>query len=57
MKKTIEKPKQRKGFAVIEPALQRKIASMGGRAVSKDRRHMADIGRIGGEAKRNAKAA
>lgn len=57
MKKTTEKPKQRKGFAVIEPALQRKIASMGGKAVSKDRRHMADIGRIGGEAKRNAKAA
>jgi general stress protein YciG len=32
----------------MDPKLQRKIATMGGRAVSQNTKHMAKIGRIGG---------
>ncbi|HEY9777438.1 MAG TPA: KGG domain-containing protein [Planktothrix sp.] len=39
-----------RGFAAMDPALQKEIARKGGAAVSKDREHMASIGRKGGEA-------
>lgn len=38
------------GFQNMDDAQQRKIAQKGGEAVSRDREHMADIGRKGGEA-------
>ena len=41
-----------RGFAAMDPDLQRKIARQGGRTVSRDRKHMAAIGRIGGERSR-----
>jgi len=41
--------KSRRGFAAMSPELQHEIARKGGLAVSRNRRHMADIGRIGGE--------
>ena len=41
--------KQQRGFASMDPDKQRKIASKGGKAVSKDRKHMSEIGRKGGE--------
>jgi len=39
-----------RGFAAMDPKQQREIASKGGKAVSADREHMAQIGRKGGEA-------
>jgi uncharacterized protein len=36
----------------MDPMLQRKIARQGGRTVSRNRQHMAEIGRIGGERSR-----
>jgi len=39
-----------RGFAAMDPKQQREIASKGGRAVSANREHMAQIGRKGGEA-------
>jgi len=39
-----------RGFASMDPELQRKIAQKGGEAVSRDREHMSMIGRKGGEA-------
>ena len=47
------KPKQgrgERGFAAMDPSLQKEIARKGGAAVSRDREHMAEIGRKGGEA-------
>lgn len=44
-------PKQRKGFAAMDPEKHRKIAEMGGLAVSKDTEYMKRIGRKGGKAK------
>ena len=41
--------KGRRGFAAMSPEQQREIARKGGLTVSRNRRHMADIGRIGGE--------
>ncbi|MGN6178642.1 MAG: KGG domain-containing protein [Mucilaginibacter sp.] len=38
-----------RGFAAMNDEQQREIASKGGKAVSKDREHMAEIGRKGGE--------
>lgn len=46
-----------RGFAVMDPALQRRIARQGGRAVSRNREHMAAIGRIGGSRSRRTKRA
>lgn len=43
----------KRGFAAMDPAAQREIAHEGGRAVSRDRKHMSEIGRRGAEA-RNA---
>lgn len=43
--------KQRKGFAVMEPAEVERIARMGGEAVSKNRAHMKRIGAAGGAAR------
>ena len=39
-----------RGFASMDPEMQRKIAQKGGEAVSRDREHMSMIGRKGGEA-------
>ena len=39
-----------RGFAAMDPSMQKEIARKGGAAVSKDREHMAQIGRKGGEA-------
>jgi uncharacterized protein len=41
--------KSRRGFAAMSSEQQREIARKGGLTVSRNRRHMADIGRIGGE--------
>jgi general stress protein YciG len=41
--------KSRRGFAAMSADQQREIARKGGLTVSRNRRHMADIGRIGGE--------
>lgn len=47
--------KQRKGFAAMSPELQKEIARKGGLSTSKNREHMREIGRKGGEAKRKKK--
>lgn len=39
-----------RGFAAMDPAQQKSIASKGGQAVSQNREHMSEIGRKGGEA-------
>jgi len=39
-----------RGFAAMDPAQQKSIASKGGQAVSQNRDHMSQIGRKGGEA-------
>ena len=39
-----------RGFASMDEAKQREIARKGGQTVSRDREHMATIGRKGGEA-------
>ncbi|MBI2474152.1 MAG: stress-induced protein [Candidatus Taylorbacteria bacterium] len=41
--------KSRRGFAAMSPETQRLIARKGGQTISRDRRHMAEIGRVGGE--------
>jgi uncharacterized protein len=41
--------KSRRGFASMDKERQRKIAQMGGLAVSSDREYMAEIGRRGGQ--------
>lgn len=38
-----------RGFASMDPEKQRKIASKGGKTVSQDKSHMAEIGRRGGQ--------
>ena len=38
-----------RGFAAMDSTMQRQIASLGGWAVSRNRKHMAAIGRIGGQ--------
>ena len=47
--RTSRQKKSRRGFAAMSPEQQRDIARKGGLTVSRNRRHMADIGRIGGE--------
>ena len=47
--RTGRQKKSRRGFAAMSPEQQRDIARKGGLTVSRNRRHMADIGRIGGE--------
>jgi general stress protein YciG len=42
--------KSDRGFASMDPAKQRAIASKGGKTVSQNRQHMAEIGRKGGKA-------
>lgn len=39
-----------RGFAGMDAEKQRRIAQKGGEAVSRDRQHMSEIGRRGGEA-------
>ena len=39
-----------RGFAAMDENTQRKIAQKGGEAVSRDRQHMSQIGKKGGEA-------
>jgi|GEM_PF-2322227 len=41
--------KSRRGFAAMNPEQIRKIASMGGQAISKNREHMEVIGKKGGD--------
>jgi uncharacterized protein len=41
--------KSRRGFAAMSSEQQREIARKGGLTVSRNRRHMAEIGRVGGE--------
>jgi uncharacterized protein len=40
----------KRGFAAMDPQKARAIQSKGGKAVSRDRAHMAQIGRKGGKA-------
>jgi uncharacterized protein len=47
--RTGRQKKSRRGFAAMTPEQQRDIARKGGLTVSRNRRHMADIGRVGGE--------
>jgi uncharacterized protein len=47
--RTTRAKKSRRGFAAMSPEQQREIARKGGLTVSRNRRHMAEIGRIGGE--------
>jgi len=47
--RTGRQKKSRRGFAAMSPEQQREIARKGGVTVSRNRRHMADIGRVGGE--------
>jgi general stress protein YciG len=37
-----------RGFASMDPNRRREIASLGGQKVSRNRQHMAEIGRKGG---------
>jgi general stress protein YciG len=49
--KQVSQPKKaHRGFAAMDPQLQLKIATMGGRKISRNREHMAQIGGIGGTA-------
>lgn len=48
---------ENRGFASMGEAEQRKIARMGGTAVSENREHMAKIGRKGGEASAEVRSA
>jgi uncharacterized protein len=45
----MSKKKQKRGFAAMKPEKQREIARKGGLKLSRNRKHMAEIGRIGGE--------
>jgi hypothetical protein len=47
--------KEERGFAAMDAAKQREIASKGGLAVSQNREHMAAIGRKGGESSRGGR--
>jgi uncharacterized protein len=47
--RTAKPKKSRRGFAAMSQEQQREIARKGGLTVSRNRRHMAEIGRIGGE--------
>jgi len=47
--KTGRQKKSRRGFAAMSAEQQREIARKGGLTVSRNPRHMADIGRVGGE--------
>ena len=47
-KGSMRKRKAKRGFAAMSPALQLRIATLGALTVSSNRRHMAEIGRIGG---------
>jgi general stress protein YciG len=46
----VAKPKRPRGLAAANPETRRAVARRGGEAVSRDRKHMAEIGRKGGEA-------
>ncbi len=39
---------KKRGFAAMDPEEQREIAREGGKAVSRNKKHMAEIGRKGG---------
>lgn len=46
---TLTTPKKaRRGFAAMSPTKQREIATKGGQTISKNRKHMRKIGKIGG---------
>lgn len=44
------KPKRARGLAAADPETRRLVARKGGEAVSRNRKHMAEIGKKGGEA-------
>jgi len=44
------KQQSKRGFAAMDPAKAKAIQRKGGQAVSRDRAHMAEIGRKGGKA-------
>lgn len=48
--KTPTPKKQRRGFAVMTPEQRKRIATLGGRSVSMNRKHMSRIGTLGGKA-------
>jgi len=58
-KKTTPAPKPTRklarGFAVMDPTRVHEIATLGGEAVSRNRKHMKKIGAIGGRAPHKAK--
>jgi general stress protein YciG len=47
---TQPKPKKARGLAAADPETRRAVARKGGEAVSRNRKHMAEIGKKGGEA-------
>jgi general stress protein YciG len=47
--RTARSRKSRRGFAAMSSEQQREIARKGGLTVSRNRKHMAEIGRVGGE--------
>lgn len=48
-----ENTHSQRGLASADEETRQRVASMGGRAVSEDREHMAGIGRKGGEQSRS----
>ena len=46
---------KRRGFAAMDEEKQREIARKGGETVSRNREHMAEIARLGVEARRKKK--
>jgi len=49
-KRKVYTPKQRKGFGAMSRAERTRIATLGGKAISRNRQHMAAIGSRGGQA-------
>ena len=48
-----ENTNSQRGLASADEETRQRVASLGGRAVSEDREHMAEIGRKGGEKSRS----
>lgn len=49
-KKSWTKPAGARGTAAMDPETRRRVASLGGQKVSRDKAHMAEMGRKGGRA-------
>jgi general stress protein YciG len=50
IKMSQDRGSEERGFAAMDPEERRRIAEKGGETISKDREHMSEIGRKGGEA-------